>query len=371
MKQKQKALYAALAVMGWAAGAPVAHAQSSVTISGMIDTGLTYVNNQNGGKNMLMDSGILAPSLVSIKGAEDLGDGTSAVFELTSQFDGSDGSIVPSNGALFNRTSLVGLRSAQWGTLTVGNQYELMFDTLTLNHYDGAFLFGGLYDFRQGPFTGLGIPNNPTGAFDFDRMAGGTRVANSVKYKSIDLKGFTFSGLYGFGEVAGKTSSSNTVSLGANYANGPFGIGAAYTNQKYAALNNGDDGIRNYGVGAHYQFGPVLAMALYTNTRNTANRAEVDVYKIGAKWDFATVWTAGLDYSYMKGNAQVNNNKAQQLAAALQYHMSKRTHLYVQTVYQHVRGDGATAWINGLLQTNGASSGSSQAVLRAGIFHTF
>jgi len=279
--------------------------------------------------------------------------------------------MVPSAGALFNRTSYVGLRSGKWGSLTVGNQYELMFDTLTLNHYDGAFLFGGLYDFRQGPFTGLGIPNNPTGAFDFDRMAGGARVANSIKYKSADLNGFTVSGLYGLGEVAGNTSSSNTLSLGTNYANGPFGIGAAYTNQKYAALNNGNDGIRNYGIGTHYQFGPVLGMLLYTNTRNTANRAAVDVYKVGAKWDVAAAWTTGLDYSYMRGNAQLNNNKVQQIAAALQYHLSKRTHLYLQSVYQHVRGDGATAWINGLLQTNGASSGSSQAVLRAGILHTF
>jgi predicted porin len=238
---------------------------------------------------------------------------------------------------LFNRVALVGLSNDRYGSVTLGNQYDFMFETLTLGLYDGAFLFGGLYDFRQGPFTALGIPNNPTGSFDFDRMAGATRVANSVKYRSPDLSGFTFGALYGFGGVPGSFSSDSTMSFGANYANGPLGIGAAYVDVKYPQLGNGHDSIRNFGFGAHYKFTSVLAMLLYTNTKNTASGAQIDVYKAGAQWSIAAPWSLGLDYQYMKGNDVLQNNKAQQVTAAVQYSFSKRTIAYVEGIYQRAR----------------------------------
>jgi len=44
-----------------------AHAQSSVTLQGMIDGGITYVNNQHGGSATLFDSGIFAPNLLNVQ----------------------------------------------------------------------------------------------------------------------------------------------------------------------------------------------------------------------------------------------------------------------------------------------------------------
>ncbi len=167
------------------------HAQSSVTLQGLIDGGVTYVNNQHGGSATLFDSGILAPNLLTFKGTEDLGGGNKAVFALTSQFDLGSGATIPGAGQIFNRTAYVGLSNDRYGTLTFGNQY----------------------DFRQGPFSALGVPNNPTGAFDFDRMAGATRVSNSVKYRSPDLSGFSFGALYGFGGVPGAFSANSSMEL--------------------------------------------------------------------------------------------------------------------------------------------------------------
>lgn len=351
----------------------LALAQSSVTITGLIDGGVTYVSNQHRHSNTLLDSGVLAPNLLTFKGVEDLGAGNKALFDLTSQFDLGSGSTIPGPGQIFNRTALVGLSNDQLGTLTFGNQYDFMFESLTVRRFDGAFLFGGIYDFRQGPFTGLGVPNNPTGSFDFDRLAGTTRVANSVKYRSPEISNFSFGALYGFGEKAGAFSANSTVSFGANYENGPFGIGAAYVNVKYPELGDGHDGIRNVGLGAHYQFGAVLGMLLYTNTKNTATGARIDVYKAGALWNITGPWSAGLNYAFMRGNAVLQNNKAHQMTAALQYHFSKRTTAYVEGIYQRAQGDGPVtrAWINGLLQPDGAAGGRSQALARVGMLLKF
>ncbi|PWT92197.1 MAG: porin [Proteobacteria bacterium] len=354
-----------------------ASAQSSVTLTGMIDAGVTYVNNQHGGAVTLFDSGVYAPNLLTFKGAEDLGGGNKALFELTSQFDLGNGSTIPGANQLFNRTAFVGLSNDRFGTVTFGSQYDFMFESLTLGLFDGAFLTGGIYDFRQGPFTALGVPDNPTGSFDFDRMAGATRVSNSVKYRSPEISGLRFGALYGFGGVPGSFSADSTMSFGLNYANGPLGLGAAYVEVKYPQLGNGHDGIRNFGFGAHYQFdskfGSVLAMLLYTNTKNTATGAQIDVYKTGAQWEIGGPWSAGLDYTFMHGNETLDHNRAHQINGALQYHLSKRTLVYAEAIYQRASGDNAVtqAWINALLQPGAAASNRSQTLARIGVSTRF
>jgi predicted porin len=361
------------AVLGWSAVAAgwgnAAFAQSTVSIQGVIDTGVTYVSNQHGSASTLLDSGILTPTMFSIKGAEDLGGGSEAVFELTSQFDVGSGETIPGSGQIFSRTAYVGLSNRQLGTLTLGNQYDFMFETLTLGQFDGAVLFGGLYDYRQGPFSALGIPGNPTGSFDFDRMAGATRVPDSIKYRSPTFSGLTFGALYGFGGVPGSLSTNSTLSFGSSFERGPLGIGAAYVEVKYPQLGNGHDGIRNFGFGAHYDFDRALAMLLYTNTKNTASGAQINVYKAGVLWRVGGPWDLGLDYEYMKGNPVLENNQARQLTGAIQYNFSRRTTAYVEAIYQRASGDGPVteAWINGLNQPDGASSDRSQTLVRIGL----
>ncbi|ALU89530.1 porin [Herbaspirillum rubrisubalbicans] len=366
--RRQSAAIAALAL--WPAAT---WAQSSVSISGIMDGGVSYVSNQAGSSNLRADNGIGAPNILFIKGQEDLGGGTAAIFQLESQFNLSTGASLPGNNLIFGRQSLVGLKDKQWGTLTAGNQYEFMHDSLLFGGFDSALTYGGYYTFRQGPFSALAIPNNPTGASDFDRVAGSSRVANSVKYLSPDVSGVTFGGMYGFGEVAGDTASSRTVSLGANYAEGPFGLGVAYTDARYSSMNSGHDGIRNWGLGARYQIGDYKLNLLYTNTRNTQTAGQVNVYQAGVNWQMAVAWNLGLSYEYMQGNAQLANNYAHQGSATLQYWLSKRTDVYLQTVYQKAGGDNTNtqAWINGLYGPKAMSSSSSQAIFRVGLVTRF
>jgi predicted porin len=355
---------AALCAISTLAANRFACAQGVVSINGVIDGGVTYVNNERGGATALFDSGILTPDMLTFQGAEDLGGGNKAVFELTSQFDLGSGATIPGAGQIFNRTAFVGLANDAFGTLTMGTQYDFMSETLMANRYDGAPLFGGLYDYRQGPFAALGIPDNPTGSFDFDRMAGSARVPNSVKYQSPLFAGFSLGALYGFGGTPGSVAQNSTVSFGANYKNGPFSVGGAYVEVKYPELDNGNRGIRNFGFGMHYAFPKLLAMLLYTNTKNTANGAQIDVYKGSLWWQPNGPWAFGLDYQYMKGNQVLQGNEAQQVTSAIQYNFSKRTVAYVEASYQRAGGSGAQAWINGLTQPAGSRS---QTLARVGL----
>jgi predicted porin len=139
---------------------------------------------------------------------------------------------------------------------------------------------------------------------------------------------------------------------------------------KYPQLGDGHDGIRNFGFGAHYKLGDVLAMLLYTNTKNTATGAEIDVYKTGAQWDIAGPWSAGLDYTFMQGNETLDNNRAQQVSGVLQYHLSKRTFICAEAIYQRASGDGAVtqAWIDSLADP---ASDQSQTLARIGVSMRF
>lgn len=117
---KKKLLAAALL----AAGTGMAHAQSSVSIYGLIDLGLTYYSNAaktgGGGASLLrMDSGIAQGSRIGFKGTEDLGGGLNAFFTLETGFGADDGSL-GQGGLLFGRQSFVGLGSKDWGALSVG-----------------------------------------------------------------------------------------------------------------------------------------------------------------------------------------------------------------------------------------------------------
>ena len=346
----------------------LAYAQTSVTVYGIVDAGLTSVSNQaaangQGSHNTVLATGIQTPNLLGFRGTEDLGGGLKAVYLLENQFALENGQTI-GNG-LFTRQSYVGL-SGPWGTVTGGNQYEFMFDTLTVRRLGPVLPYIGLYNFQQGPFQALG---SSFGGFDFNRLAGAFRVANSLKYVSNNLGGFTLGGMYGLGEVAGSNSQNSTSSLGVNYDNGPLGLAAAYTNAKQSDINNGNNGIRNFGLGGRYRFGTLTLDGLYTNTKNTLTNGKVNVYEIGVTAPVAASTTVRVDYEYMSGNAQLANDKANQAGVTLDYALSKRTDLYSTLVYQKVSGDNnPTAFINGL---PGASASGNQSALRFGMRHFF
>jgi len=248
----------ALAVLGAIAGA--AQAQSSVTIYGIVDTGIVYTSKASAGagttgSKFSVNSGVIQGSRLGFKGVEDLGGGLKALFQLEAGFSNDTGALQSDKGSstLFRRKSVVGL-GGNFGSVLLGRQTDILDD---VSQWTSVQDFGGV--------TGS-VGHN------LDRLEG-TRTNNSIRYNTPDLAGFTGSLIYGFGEAAGQTSNGQSFGLGGQYANGPLGLFAAYYQSKLGTtpadvslVNSapvgafsgkaGDTALKTFSLGASYQAGP-------------------------------------------------------------------------------------------------------------------
>ncbi|KEZ01317.1 porin [Burkholderia sp. MSh2] len=341
-----------------------AHAQSNVELYGVIDSGVMYVSNVGGHSTWQSDPAAPAPNLFGLRGTEDLGGGTKAVFKLEGMFSINNGE---SLGGLFGHEAYVGLKDDRWGSLTMGNQIDFMFYSLVVDHWGPAFPFISALSLRQGSFAGLNVPNGPPGnnSFDFDRALGAP-IANSVKYVSPIVAGLSIGAQYSFGGQPGAFGQNSAQSYGINYHLGALALNGAYTYVKYPTLNNGNDGIRNLGLGASYVIGPAEIAALYTSTQNTANGARVGVYEGDMTWTFSPFFRMNLAYQYMKGNQALSNQHVSQETLALMYSLSKSTSIFGAVALQ--QSSGGPAWIS---MTPGPASGGRQTAVDIGVEHVF
>src|SRR5262249_33445573 len=108
-----------------------AYGQSSVTLYGLIDAGLSYTNNVNKGTShgslFQTTSGQINGSRFGLRGSEDLGSGLHAIFVLENGFNIQNGKL-GQNSRLFGRQAFVGLSTDQFGTVTLGRQYDFLTD---------------------------------------------------------------------------------------------------------------------------------------------------------------------------------------------------------------------------------------------------
>src|SRR3546814_19810064 len=112
----KKTLLAAALTVGFFG---VAHAETSVTLYGIIDEGVGYTHtsgsdvfNTKGtvkGTNYGLKSGTDYGSRWGLKGVEDLGDGLNVVFQLESGFDENTGESAQ-GGRLFGRQAPIGFQ---------------------------------------------------------------------------------------------------------------------------------------------------------------------------------------------------------------------------------------------------------------------
>ncbi|AFK62189.1 porin [Advenella kashmirensis WT001] len=204
----------------------IAQAKSTVTLYGLVDAGIGYQQTKvtqgdayTKTRVVGLINGVKNGNRWGFKGAEDLGNGTSAIFQLESGFDMGNGRS-SLGGRLFGRQAYVGLKGDGWGALTLGRQYNLAADIVApIDPFGAGFLQAGV----------LG------GAFGASTFA---RMDNSIKYVTPDFSGFKLGVAYG-GKNTKTTNSddfndfeerdtSHWISFGAGYSSGPITVGASY-----------------------------------------------------------------------------------------------------------------------------------------------
>jgi predicted porin len=366
--------------------ASVAHAQSSVTLYGLLDAGLTYTSNVNHNSKWSAGSGGINQSMFGLRGSEDLGGGLKAIFTLESGFNINNGKFANNNG-MFNRQAFVGLSSAQFGTVTLGRQYDAAQDYLAPLTATGSW--GGTY-FAH-PFNNDNLNTN-----------GGFAVNNSVKYSSANYAGFTFGGTYGFSNQAGAFANNREYSVGAAYQWQGLHLGAAYaqqnnpgvTNAAGTASNGGaSDGSilgltgnfrqREFGAAGSYSFGPATVGLAWTQSRidNVAGAQQslrANNYEINGKYNVTPALGLGVAYTFTDGKGYgvgadggSDSVRYHQIGLQADYSLSRRTDVYAQAVYQHAMGDGGVASIYSGDVTQLPSSSKNQTAATVGLRHRF
>lgn len=204
-------------------------------------------------------------SRFGIRGTESLGGGLNVVFQLES-------SITPDNagGQLATRETFVGLQGG-WGTFKVG---------YFLSPYDDIqSMFGSVPTLQtgilgsQGLWSNTGWVGNTTQGGSFD-----DRVANSLRYDSPNISGFTGSLQIGGRDVGGTDGGdlgqlrrhAYVLSTGGQYNNGPISAGIVY--EVHNSLRDGNAANpklqdQAFTVAGAYNFGVIKVGAAYEQVK--------------------------------------------------------------------------------------------------------
>lgn len=352
---KQIVLAALLAVAG------IAHAQSTLTIFGIVDANIQY---GTGSKSSItqMGSGGLNASRFGFQGREDLGGNVWAGFWLESGFLPQNGSGTATNtnntpgGAttagplLFGRRSTVSVGNG-WGELRLGRDFSSQYQNRVT--YDP---FGN---------NGVGASQAFVGA-----LAGPTnRVSNSATY-FLPTNGY---GVYGQAQMYQGGQPSNVgatkndgdgLSGRIGLRSGGFDIALAQGRTKYVATTTTGN-ITSTNIGARYDYSAVSLMGAYFRDRVDATSGVQ-----GTGGQAAVVWRVGAGevkamYSYYETNS-TGNPKTKKYTLGYVHNLSSRTALY-STVAVVNNSGGATTALNGSSTlANRSSSG-----IDVGIRHSF
>ncbi len=333
-----------------------ANAQSSITLYGLMDAGVTYTNNvttsSGHGATTQLSSGVSQGDRWGLMGREDLGGGVHAIFRLESGFQLSNGALA-SSGTLFGREASVGLEGPL-GTVKIGRQYDLIGDTFWAYSIAGNTAAGLL---------AWGLPAYSAGGGTLDNRLWGDSVNNAVKYLSPSFGGLTIGAMYGFGNVAGSMATDSSMNFMLDYNRGGFHGSLAYFFQHNATTTSN---LAEYAAGASYALGGAKVFGVVTDVSLTAgNKARATTYDGGISYFLRPTVSVGAGYQFQtRSNGLASAN---QMTVGLDYFLSKSTDLYWVAAFAHDHAFGPQ--IQAAL--GGMSSTDFQTAMRIGIRHSF
>ena len=368
----KKSLIALAAVAASAA----AFVQSSVTVFGVVDAAVSYVD---GGTNWSgLASGANSTSRIGFRGVEDLGGGLKANFWLEAGVnldngDGTSGFTATSgrsgDGLSFKRRSTVGLEGA-FGEVRLGRDQTEAYKITSRYDVFGQVGFGASKVWADADVTATSQNTYTTNQ----------RVSNAITYVSPSFSGFRVAGNYGFGESANGNSDGRYLGLAAGYDNGPLSLGLGLERlnagnvvpaQGGAALPMLSD-INTWSLGGSYNFGVVKVLAGYRDSEakldTTGAKSKLKGYYLGLS---APVGAAGeVKASYNRYDRTTNAGveaKADHFSLGYVHNMSKRTAVYGTYSYLKNKNNG-TAFN---LSSNATLDNGKQQGLQVGVRHAF
>ena len=364
-----------LALTGLVATGAV-HAQS-VTLYGMVDAGIESVSNvaSVGQLNRMPSNTGILPSRLGLRGKEDLGSGLSAIYTLEMGFAPDTGAS-GQGGRLFGRQSTVGL-SGDWGAVTVGRQWTMLFGSLLDSDIVGPSIYGlGSLDSY--------IPNS--------------RIDNSIAYKG-KFSDFTVGATYSAGrdtvnagpspagancagESAADAKACREWSALVKYDTTTWGAAVAYDTMNgrtpgpapdavFAGLNSSSKSDARLMLNGYVKMAgaKVGAGVIRRNNDGNAARPKSELWYVGAAYPLSSAWT--IDGTLAKlSYKNADNYDSTLLAARALYKLSKRTTLYAQI--GTIRNDSlANVSVSGGAAGSNPALGGSQTGTMVGINHTF
>ena len=357
----------ALAVLA-ASGA--AMAQSSVTLYGVLDTGLTYSKGDESVYGMTHLGGNVN-SRLGFRGVEDLGNGLKATFNLEAGMGVDDGNNYmdkDSNGMAFRRTSTVGLQGS-FGEVRLGRMLTSSY--LAVIRYD-AFGDAGI---------GASLAWNGT------ETGYAARTENAISYSSPNFSGFKIGAEYGFGEQQ-KASDKRYIGLGATYDNGPLSLGLGFDRLNGDTRNNtvGTENLTTWHLGAAYNFGVAKLMGFYKQSKDkdagvgaAGDNVKFKTFGLGVTAPVGAAGEVRASYNHYRLSAHVTGFsvptlKANQMSLGYVHNLSKRTALYGTYSYLKNKNDSGVNMgleLNGAMSGAGLSNNGAQHGLQVGIRHAF
>lgn len=373
-----------------------AHSQSGVTLYGVVDTPIEYVNHLAGGpptidpvsgaitqrpggdRFSLVNSGGMSGSRWGLRGVEELGGGLNAMFVLESGF-GADNGNMSQGGRLFGRQAFVGLESKSLGRLTFGRQYTSIFEAFA-NFTPLAY--APLYE----PSALLLGPNyRSDNTVKYQGVFGPvTAVAHWTFGAGTGSVGSTALAAGGAGESAGHFRDNSGYGASVTYAGGAFGATIAYDQWNPAVTTGNAGSAKKAGAAVSYKYGPAKFVAGYRwgDTKNSAGTTlfRDDFYFVGVGYKATSALSMDLGYYYDNPKtlrvsptaAAISPANPWQVSFRALYSLSKRTDVYMTTAYAKHSGLNFDTSANGFASGYFLSPGSdNQFGAAVGVRHRF
>jgi predicted porin len=315
-----------------------------------------------------------------VRGAEDLGGGLTAKFQLEANYSLRTGAMGKDSGGtgttgstVFDREANMAL-AGDFGQVQLGRGKNFLYQVADEFDSRGNWNFGGLKPIARyaGFYGGSGI----------------SRFDNMLRYTSPDFGGLKFDGSYSSGNQPGDVSYKSSYNLGVRYTTGPFDV--AYTKEK-ARLTNTVISQEIDLLAVKFAVTPALTVNTgYAETRNPTaqttyysssskadGKTDANTWFVGAKYKVSDAVGLNAGYYNVQDKITAGKDDVKMTAVGATYAFSKRTEMFVDYVVAD-RGASAVSpftvydrWVPDGGGSNYADSKYSQKAFAIGIQHRF